>query len=396
MLDKTPFYAEAGGQLADTGKIIFPEGVVEVYDVQKPMEGLIVHKGNLVEGKISLSDMGIASIDKVRRTAIARAHTSTHIIHKALQEELGKDATQAGSENSPNRVRFDFRRSEAVPEKSLEAIEQRVNEKVRENLMVTDKVMPIQTAKDEGAMALFGEKYGDEVRVVSIGDSGWSKELCVGTHVKQSNDIGSVTLLGVSALGAGVRRVDALVAKDAIDHQAKQRAILHQLTGILDVPDDQMVDRISQMMQKIKAQEKEINTLTKNSLQSEIPAILSKKESVGEVDFIYHNAPSADASALRELSQTLKEKLKDSNASVVVLSNAESGKATKVSIIAISNENAQKKGILAGDLVKVASKILGGGGGGKPDLAQGGGSDSSRLQEAISAIKHQIIAKKPY
>src|SRR5690606_21890878 len=206
VLDRTPFYAEAGGQLADQGSIrLQGGGIVTVDDVQAPAKGLVVHRGRLTEGTVTLDETGVASIDTARRTAIARAHSATHMVHKALHESLGEQATQAGSENAPSRLRLDFRHGAQVPAAVVGEIEERVNSQLAEDLEVTDEVMDIEDAKASGAMALFGEKYGSRVRVVSIGGD-WSKELCAGTHVPRTGNIGRVTLLGESSIGSGVRR----------------------------------------------------------------------------------------------------------------------------------------------------------------------------------------------
>jgi alanyl-tRNA synthetase len=389
VLDKTPFYAESGGQLPDHGSIVFDSGaVLDVYNVQKPVAGLIVHMARLVEGRISLDEIGTASIDVTRRHAIARAHTSAHMIHKAMQEELGSDATQAGSENSPNRVRFDFRIDSRIPAGVLSAVEGRVNEKIRENNGVKDRWMSIEEAKGEGAMALFGEKYGDRVRVVTIGDDAWSKELCVGTHVASSGDIGMVTLLGESSLSAGVRRVDALVGKGAVDHNAKQRALVNQLTGLLGVPDDQIRDRIENMMSKIKDQEKKLESIQKQALISSIPAILSAQKDVDGVTVIEHNAGDSTPDATRQLALELRARLGNAKPCVIAIASTQS---PKVAFIVATNEPAREKGIAAGNLVRTASKILGGGGGGKPDFAQGGGTNGDAIPQAFESVEQGIL-----
>ncbi len=224
ILNQTPFWAEQGGQLADQGSIsIEGGGFVDVFDVQAPVKGLSLHRGNLTEGTIALGDKVVASIDVERRINIARAHTSTHMVHKALHEFLGEQATQAGSENAPSRMRFDFRHGSGVPAGVLNDIEARVNDRLQDNLDVSDEIMDIDDARKAGAMALFGEKYGRRVRVVSIGGD-WSKELCAGTHVHETGQIGLVSVLGESSIGSGVRRIDALVGEGAYAQGAKERA----------------------------------------------------------------------------------------------------------------------------------------------------------------------------
>ena len=215
ILDCTPFYAEMGGQLADQGTIRLADGgTVEVNDVQAPVKGLHVHRGTLTEGTIAVGEKAFAQIDSARRLAIARAHTSTHMVHNALHEVVSDNATQAGSENSPSRMRFDFRHGSALAGEQVAGIEERVNAKLSEDLTVTDEVMDIDAARAAGAMALFGEKYGKEVRVVSIGGD-WSKELCAGTHVPTTGHIGRIAVVGESSIGSGVRRIDAPVRSGA-------------------------------------------------------------------------------------------------------------------------------------------------------------------------------------
>ncbi|MDR1033966.1 MAG: alanine--tRNA ligase [Bifidobacteriaceae bacterium] len=390
VLNETPFYAESGGQLADHGTIVFDSGaILDVYDVQKPVAGLIVHKARLTDGLLSLDETGVASVDLDRRDAIARAHTSTHMIHKALQEEFGSDATQAGSENSPNRSRFDFHINGSVSKNAIDDIESRVNEKIRENLPVTDRIMGLNAAKDLGAMALFGEKYGDEVRVVTIGEEGWSRELCVGTHVKRVGDIGMITLLAESALGSGVRRIESLVSKGAVDHQARQRALVSQLTGMLGVPDSQIESRVQQMMSKLKDQQKTLEKLQKETLMHSLADIVKTQKKAGNTMLAMHNAGELPADALRFAAQEVKNRLGNDNATVTAIAGESNGKP----VIAIAlNDKAIANGLSAGQLVKNASKTLGGGGGGKADFAQGGGTDVAKLSDAFREIEEQLTA----
>jgi alanyl-tRNA synthetase len=392
VLNETPFYAESGGQLADHGKIVFDSGaILDVYDVQKPVAGLIVHKARLTDGLLSLDEIGVASVDLDRRDAIARAHTSTHMIHKALQEEFGSDATQAGSENSPNRSRFDFHINGSVSKNAIDDIEARVNEKIRENLPVTDRIMGLNAAKDLGAMALFGEKYGDEVRVVTIGEEGWSRELCVGTHVKRVGDIGMITLLGESALGSGVRRIESLVSKGAVDHQARQRALVSQLTGMLGVPDSQIESRVQQMMTKLKDQQKTLEKLQKETLLHSLGDIVKTAHKAGTTLLVMHNAGELPADALRFAAQEVKNRLGNDDATVTAIAGESNGKP----VIAIAlNDKAIANGLSAGQLVKNASKTLGGGGGGKADFAQGGGTDVGKLAQAFQEIETYLMSNE--
>lgn len=263
VLDQTPFWAEQGGQLADHGTItVAGGGIVDITDVQMPVKGLFVHRGTLTEGTIALNDAVHSAIDVTRREQIARAHTATHMVHKALHEYLGEQATQAGSENSPSRLRFDFRHGEQVPATILHDIESRVNERLQDNLDVTDQIMSLDEAKSLGAMALFGEKYGSNVRVVSIGGD-WSRELCAGTHVKASGALGLVSVLGESSIGSGVRRIEALVGQGAYAAEARERALLSQLSTLTHVRPEELPEHIDTLLNRLKNADKELAELRK-------------------------------------------------------------------------------------------------------------------------------------
>ncbi len=261
VLDRTPFYAEGGGQLADGGTIQLANGaVIEVDDVQQPVEGLIVHRGRVIEGSAETGLATVGSVDVERRRAISRAHTATHMVHKAMRELVGETATQAGSENAPGRFRFDFPNSGAVPKSVLVDVEQKVNEVLIDDLAVTAELMPIDEARSSGAMALFGEKYGDTVRVVSVGD--WARELCGGTHAHRTGQLGVVKLLGESSIGAGVRRIEALVGLDAYRFLAREHTLVSLLTEQLKVPADELPERVSGIVQRLREAEKQIEAAT--------------------------------------------------------------------------------------------------------------------------------------
>ncbi len=390
ILDVTPFYAEAGGQLADQGVILMEGGArIEVDDVQAPIKGLNVHRGRLVDGTVTFGESGVASIDTDRRRAIARAHTATHMVHKALREELGSTATQAGSENAPSRLRFDFRSGSAVPSGSLAQIEGRVNERLQENLDVTDSTMPIDEARALGAMALFGEKYGNTVRVVSIGGD-WSLELCAGTHVKRSGELGLVTLLGEASIGSGVRRVDALVGDGAYVQHAKERALVGQLTGLLQARPDELADRVSGLLTRLRESEKELANLRQGQLLAAAGSLAGSPVLVGTTRVVAHDAGEvASADDLRTLALDVRSRLGDAAASLVAVAGASKGRPV---VVVATNGPARDAGLRAGELVRLASQVLGGGGGGKDDLAQGGGQDATKVREALDAI---VAAVRP-
>lgn len=389
VLDTTPFYAEMGGQLADQGTIVLDGGAtIEVDDVQAPIKGLPVHRGRLIDGTVTLDEPGVATIDTTRRLAISRAHTATHLVHKAVRESLGDTATQAGSENAPSRVRFDFRSGQAVPTGVLGEIEARVNSRLQEDLEVTDQVMPIAEARALGAMALFGEKYGDQVRVVSIGGD-WSRELCGGTHVRRSGELGLVTLLGESSIGSGVRRVDALVGDGAYGFHATEHALVGQLSGLLGARPDELHDRVSSLMTRLKDTEKQLATMRAAQVLAAAGALASGAEEVNGVRVVTHDAGEAAADDLRTLVLDVRARLGESAPSVVAVGGVAKGRPV---VVIATNAAAREQGIRAGALVKTATGVLGGGGGGKDDLAQGGGQDAGKLAEALSGVRDAIGA----
>ncbi|MEN9687848.1 MAG: hypothetical protein RL381_860 [Actinomycetota bacterium] len=388
VLDRTPFYAEGGGQLADGGRITLTNGaVIEVEDVQNPITGLSIHRGRVISGEVTTGSLALASIDIERRHAISRAHTATHMVHKAFREILGETATQAGSENSPGRFRFDFPSTGAVPESVLNDVEARVNTLLLDNLAVTAETMTQDAAKKIGAMALFGEKYGNQVRVVSVGD--WARELCGGTHVERSGQLGIVKLLGESSVGAGVRRVEALVGSDAYRFLAREHILLNSLTEIIKgARTEELPERISDLLNKIRDIEKELAGLRSAQAMSHIGDLASSAVVVNGISLITsHLSDGIGSEDLRKIAIDLKSRL---DQSVVALISSTDGKP--VLVVAVSDK-AKAAGFKAGALVKIGSTILGGGGGGKDDFAQGGGTDSSKASSALAAITDHISGK---
>lgn len=384
-LDRSPFYAEGGGQIADGGFIKLSNGaVIEVEDVQTPVPGLIVHRGRLISGAIKVGADVIAQIDQERRTSISRAHTATHMVHKAFREALGETATQAGSENSPGRFRFDFPATSAVPLSVLNDVESRVNELLISDLEVHAEVMTQDAAKSLGAMALFGEKYGDQVRVVSVGD--WAKELCGGTHVSRSGELGVIKLLSESSIGSGVRRVEALVGIDAYKFLAKEHLILNSLTQIIKgARSEEIPERINDLIDKMKVLEKELSGVRVNAAMSLSSSLIADAVQIGNVKVVTAAmSPGLNAEELRIIALKIKNDLGNG---VVTLTSLTGGKI--ILIIAVSNDLI-KIGIKAGDLVKAGSATLGGGGGGKDDFAQGGGVNIDKLPMALSEISNLI------
>ena len=387
-LDRTPFYAEGGGQLADGGKIKLANGaVIEIEDVQSPVPGLIVHRGRIISGVVKNGEQAVADIDLERRLAISRAHTATHMVHKAFREALGETATQAGSENAPGRFRFDFPSTSAVPISVLNDVESRVNELLISDLQVNSEVMSQDAAKAIGAMALFGEKYGDQVRVVSVGD--WAKELCGGTHVTRSGQLGLVKLLSESSIGAGVRRVEALVGYDAYQYLAREHVLLNSLTEIIKGSRaEELPQRISELVEKMKGMEKELSGVRSAKAMAAAGELLKKAKPIGSVNLIIDQlADEIAVDDMRSISTDLRGKLK---AGIVVLATIAAGKPL---IVAAVSPEAIKLGVKAGELIKTGSTVLGGGGGGKDDFAQGGGVDSGAIVKAFAEITKVINGK---
>lgn len=385
VLNRTPFYAEGGGQLADGGRITLGNGaIIEIDDVQSPVPGVSVHRGRVLSGSVEVGAQSLAQIDNERRAAISRAHTATHMVHKAFREILGETATQAGSENSPGRFRFDFPATGSVPASVLDEVEARVNTLLLDNLEVTAESMSQAKAKELGAMALFGEKYGDVVRVVSVGD--WARELCGGTHVARSGQLGIIKLLGESSIGAGVRRVEAVVGVDAYKFLAREHVLLNSLTELIKGSrPEELPERISDLLTKMKDIEKELATVRSNAALGQVDELLKNAKEIAGTSFI--SAVLGDGISSDDLRKIALDLRSRSDRSVVALISSNEDKP--VLVVAVS-EGARAAGIKAGALVKVGSTVLGGGGGGKDDFAQGGGIDSTASLAAISAIAQTL------
>jgi alanyl-tRNA synthetase len=386
VLNRTPFYAEGGGQLADGGRITLRNGaVVEIDDVQSPVPGLSVHRGRVISGSIEVGSEALAEIDIERRHAISRAHTATHMVHKAFREILGETATQAGSENSPGRFRFDFPATGSVPVSVLNDVESRVNTLLLENLEVTAESMSQAKAKELGAMALFGEKYGDVVRVVSVGD--WARELCGGTHVARSGQLGVIKLLSESSIGAGVRRVEALVGVDAYKFLAREHILLNSLTDLIKgARAEELPERISDLLNKMKDIEKELAVVRSAQALSQVGDLAKSAKIINGISYISSvMADGVSGDDLRKIALDLRERQAKS---VVALISANDGKPV---LVVATSEEARTGGVKAGALVKIGSTVLGGGGGGKDDFAQGGGTDPSKSLEALTAISNALI-----
>ncbi len=389
VLAETPFYAEAGGQAADTGLITGDGFVVEVLDVQRPIKGLSVHKAIVREGEIGSDVMVQAAVDRERRHAAEQAHTGTHIVHAALHQILGPEALQRGSYNKAGYLRFDFAWGEGLSAATRSEIEEVSNIAIRNNFRVETKVMGLAEAKALGAMALFGENYGNEVRVVEI-DGAWSRELCGGTHVENTSLIGSLSLLGEQSVGSGNRRVEALVGMEAFRHLAAERALVTELTEMLKVPSGLLTDRIASTLAKLKTAEKELERLRKEQLAAAAAQLAGTAADAAGVSVIAHDAGQVGgADDLRGLALDLRGRLGSQPAAVAV-AGVSNGRPV---ILIATNEAARAAGVKAGALVRLAAGILGGGGGGKDDVAQGGGTDASKVGAALGAVTDAIARR---
>ncbi len=386
VLDRTPFYAEGGGQLADGGRIELDNGaVIEVRDVQSPIGGVVTHRATVVLGEVVPGALALSEVDIERRKAISRAHTGTHMVHKAIREALGDTATQAGSENAPGRFRFDFNAQSAVPKSVLRDVEAKVNALLLDDLPVTAEVMTQQEARDAGAMALFGEKYGDAVRVISVGD--WARELCGGTHAQRSGQLGVVKLMGESSIGSGVRRVEALVGADAYSFLAREHAIVGQLTEALQARPEELPERVAGILGRLKEAEREIAAARQEKALGAAAGLVASARDFGGVALVTHDAGDLGADDLRSLVLDVRNRLGVDHPAVVAMASAAAGRPV---VVVATTAGARAAGVTAGPLVRVAAQVLGGGGGGKDDLAQGGGTDPSKVSAALGSVEDAL------
>ena len=383
ILGETSLYAESGGQDADGGVIVGPGYELDVIDVQKPVPGLIAHTAQVRVGEVAVGDAATTIVDEAYRRGANRAHSATHLVHAALRQILGHDAHQAGSYNKSGYLRLDFSWSQALSAETRSEIEDVANRAIQDDLDVTTRILPIDQARSEGAMALFGEKYGDTVRVVRIGDTDWSLELCAGTHVARSSDIGLIDLVGESSVGSSTRRVEALVGADALAAFQAEREIVGRLTAELKTPREQLVERIAGLSEQLRAAEKRIAQFESRALAERVPALVDSAAPVGAVTLVAQNVGAVgSADDLRTLATSVRERLA-AQAAVVAIAGTADGKPA---VIVATTPAARDAGAKAGSLAKAAAAVLGGGGGGKDDLAQGGGSDAASIPAALDAV----------
>ena len=383
VLDRTPFYAEAGGQQADHGELRGASFTVRVDDVQSPVAGLRVHRGTVTAGEVSLDAAVVAEVDAVRRSAIARAHTGTHLVHAGVRNALGPSAAQAGSLNAPGRLRFDFTSpTGAVAPASLVEIEDEINSVLQENREVNWYETSMDEARRIGAMMLFGEKYGDRVRVVDMGD--YSRELCGGTHVGRTGEIGMIKVLSEASIGSGVRRVDALVGLDAFRYLSREHLLVSNLAEQLKSRPDDLPERVGQLVERLRTAERDLEKVRADAVLASAGTLAADAEDVGGTALVAAAAPAGVAgNDLRSLASDVRARL-GSRPGVVALFSTDGG---KVSFVVATTSAARDRGLAAGKLVGQFAAAVGGRGGGKPDLAQGGGTDPAGVPAAIEALR---------
>ena len=384
VLDRTPFYAESGGQIADEGVIETEGGArLRVRDVQRPVKGLIAHTVEVESGEFTEGATISARVDPEWRVQACQAHSGTHVVHAALRQVLGPTALQSGSYNKPGYLRLDFAWNSSLSPATRSEIEEVANLALREDLPVSAAYMTMPEARQQGALALFGETYDEQVRVVEIGGP-WSRELCGGTHVRHSSQIGALTLTGESSVGSGSRRLEALVGMDALRFLGRERALVHELTNLVGVRPEHLTDRVGQLLARLKEVEKEIAGMKQAAVLSDAAALVDRATDVAGVTYLGHDAGEGLAGDdLRRLVTDLRARLGEERPSVVAVAGVSNNRPV---VVVATNGAARERGLRAGALVKVAAQTLGGGGGGKDDLAQGGGQDPTKVGEALSQI----------
>lgn len=385
ILAETPLYAESGGQVADVGSLSGPSVRASVTDVQKPVPGLISHTVRVDEGTLSVGESVDVSVDRATRYEGQRAHSATHLIHAALRDTLGPHATQAGSLNRPGYLRLDFSWNQALTKDAQDAIGEISQNAITQDLEVTTRILPVAEAKEQGAMALFGEKYGDVVRMVDIGGP-WSRELCAGTHVARSSQIGVVTVLGESSVSSTARRIEALVGTAAVKDFAVEKSLMRRLTSLLKTPREDIPARVEDLVGQVRDLERQLAKVQQEATGAKIPELVASV-SRGSVSHVCSDlGPGISGDDVRSLTTGVLAGLGDA-AAVVALGSVNDGRAT---LVIAANPAAVSVGAHAGDLVKMASGVMGGGGGGKPAIAQGGGPQGDLLNSALADITAEV------
>ena len=386
ILDETSFYAESGGQTADAGTIYGDGFSLEVLDVQKPVKGLVSHKALVKTGELVVGLVATTAVDSDWRIGAAQAHSATHVVHAALRQALGPTALQSGSYNKPGYMRLDFSWTQALSAETKSEIEEIANLAIRSDLAVSAQFMTLPEAREWGAVALFGETYDESVRVVQIGGP-WSRELCGGTHVSRSAQIGLVSITNESSVGSGSRRLEALVGMEALRSLTQERVLLHKIAEQLKSTPVSASEKLEALLLEVKDMQRQLAVVQSQKLAGLVPELLKSVATSGNYKVLAREIENVSSSdALRDLTLKLRDELSGSSA-VVALAAVIEGKPV---VIVAASQDAQDKGAKAGGLVRLASQILGGGGGGKADMAQGGGSDASKIAEALLAITESL------
>jgi len=383
ILNQTPFYAESGGQVGDTGSLTSPTAAAHVQDTYSPVRGVVVHKVRIEFGKLAIDDEVLAQVDEERRRRIAANHTGTHILHAVLRETLGIHVKQAGSLVEPDRLRFDYTHFAPLTDREIEEIEQKINQIVFKNLPVQTQVMDVNRAVAAGALAFFGEKYQQQVRVVSIPEV--SMELCGGTHTRMTGDVGLFKIVSESSISSGIRRIEALTGFGTYLRLEEDENLLQEVSHTLRAPRAEIPRAISRLMDQQRQLENELETLKRKMAHSQLGNLVDKPNNVKGVAVISRKVEGVDASMLRELAENAGSKI---GSGVIVLGLASNGRA---SLVAVVSEDLQKR-LHAGKIIKKVAELVGGSGGGRPDFAQAGGKDSEKLEHALQAV-YNIVAE---
>jgi alanyl-tRNA synthetase len=393
LLPATGFYIESGGQVSDTGIIrslnAADEWVIRVTDLRKPAAGVIVHLGEVVKGNPKVGDPALAQVDVERRRDIMRNHTATHLLHAALHAELGKHARQAGSLVAPDRLRFDFNHPQAVTAAQLEHIEASVNRDILGGFHLNIVHKPLEQAMSEGAMALFGEKYGETVRTISIGGGEpFSYELCGGTHVDETGDIGVFIITSEGSAAAGIRRIEAVTGRTAYELIQRRFHAIKQTSGLLAATPEDLPAKTQELLDQLDRARKQVNSLRLDLAAAEFNQHLQDVPLINGIPVLTVHLPEADADTLRQMSDRFRQRYPSG---VVILSTA--GEDERPLLVASVSEDLVKRGLHAGELVKAAAQYLGGSGGGRPTLAQAGGKDAKKLLEALASVPDWVRAR---
>ncbi|MFB0559802.1 MAG: DHHA1 domain-containing protein, partial [Candidatus Lokiarchaeia archaeon] len=413
ILTETPFYGEAGGQVGDVGRIVKPSGKlkeiklpelkeedieakVDVFDAKRPVEGLVIHNCKVVTDNLKTGDVVVAYVDVSRRKDIARHHTATHILQTALRQVLGKHVEQSGSLVEPDRLRFDYTHSKPLTKREIDRIEEIVNSAILRNFTVLTSETTLGQAKEMGALAFFGEKYGEKVRTVMVTSESlsapqlaFSFELCGGIHCRSTGEIGLFRIISETGIAAGVRRIEALAGKRAYEYTKEEERIIAGMAETLKVPRSELVSRLEKMIKETKALLKEIGFLRGQTVTSSVEKLVNKPKTVGKIKLISAKVEAMDRNILRSFGDQLRDKLKSG---VIILGATIEG---KVALLSIVTQDLVKKGYHAGKIIGEVAKLVDGSGGGRSDMAQAGGKSVNKLDSALTRAEKIIKGIKP-